>query len=264
MVFLIVWFVTILVFFSLSSGKRPDYILPLYPAASLMVGQLWFSLIKQRTSSSWRQYLRVLSLGYFVLNFALAASLALLLGRSELIRTVGRFFPDSPQTLELMYAAMIRSTPLFLLVAALLAGSSVLGGVLALRRHLKAVFMALLVTSMLYLLLYFQFISEDAGSLSGYQKKDFCSRAAVQIQSGGNLRFCNVAGSLLFYLKRNVPFLRPNEVLPFLKQARNPYIIISERAYQNLRLEGNLRTVVLERSEFIISDETRYLLISRR
>lgn len=39
--FLIVWFATVFLFFTLSKGKKDNYILPLYPAASLMVGSLW-------------------------------------------------------------------------------------------------------------------------------------------------------------------------------------------------------------------------------
>jgi 4-amino-4-deoxy-L-arabinose transferase-like glycosyltransferase len=39
--FLFVWFVVIFVFFSFSKGKRAIYLLPLYPAASLMVGRFW-------------------------------------------------------------------------------------------------------------------------------------------------------------------------------------------------------------------------------
>jgi len=39
--FLLVWFAVIFVFFSFSKGKRALYLLPLYPAASLMVGRFW-------------------------------------------------------------------------------------------------------------------------------------------------------------------------------------------------------------------------------
>ena len=38
--FLVTWIVAILVFFSLSTGKRGVYIIPLYPAASILVGRL--------------------------------------------------------------------------------------------------------------------------------------------------------------------------------------------------------------------------------
>ncbi len=39
--FLFVWFAVIFLFFSISKGKRGLYLLPLYPAASLMVGKFW-------------------------------------------------------------------------------------------------------------------------------------------------------------------------------------------------------------------------------
>jgi 4-amino-4-deoxy-L-arabinose transferase-like glycosyltransferase len=43
--FLMVWFVFIFLFFTLSKGKRGHYFLPLFPAASLMIGKLWEDLI---------------------------------------------------------------------------------------------------------------------------------------------------------------------------------------------------------------------------
>jgi 4-amino-4-deoxy-L-arabinose transferase-like glycosyltransferase len=46
--FLFVWFVVILLFFSVSKGKRPLYLLPLYPATSLMIGKLWDDFISVR------------------------------------------------------------------------------------------------------------------------------------------------------------------------------------------------------------------------
>ncbi len=39
--FLLVWFVSLFLFFSFSKGKRTLYLLPLYPAASVMVGNFW-------------------------------------------------------------------------------------------------------------------------------------------------------------------------------------------------------------------------------
>jgi 4-amino-4-deoxy-L-arabinose transferase-like glycosyltransferase len=39
--FLLTWFVIIFIFFSLSKGKRGLYLLPLYPAGSIMIGKLW-------------------------------------------------------------------------------------------------------------------------------------------------------------------------------------------------------------------------------
>ena len=44
--FVFVWFVFIFVFFTFSTGKKDNYLLPLYPAAALMVGRLWDSGIQ--------------------------------------------------------------------------------------------------------------------------------------------------------------------------------------------------------------------------
>jgi 4-amino-4-deoxy-L-arabinose transferase-like glycosyltransferase len=41
--FLFIWFIFIFLFFTLSKGKKDNYILPLYPAAAMMVGVLWDS-----------------------------------------------------------------------------------------------------------------------------------------------------------------------------------------------------------------------------
>jgi 4-amino-4-deoxy-L-arabinose transferase-like glycosyltransferase len=49
LLFLLVWFVVIFLFFSLSKGKRELYLLPLYPAASLAIGGLWDDFISGRT-----------------------------------------------------------------------------------------------------------------------------------------------------------------------------------------------------------------------
>ena len=37
--FLVVWFSTVFVFFSLSGSKLPSYILPMFPAAALLIGR---------------------------------------------------------------------------------------------------------------------------------------------------------------------------------------------------------------------------------
>jgi 4-amino-4-deoxy-L-arabinose transferase-like glycosyltransferase len=43
--FLFIWFAVIFLFFSMSKGKRALYLLPLFPAAAILVGKLWHDLI---------------------------------------------------------------------------------------------------------------------------------------------------------------------------------------------------------------------------
>jgi 4-amino-4-deoxy-L-arabinose transferase-like glycosyltransferase len=54
--FFFVWFVVIFLFFSISKGKRELYVLPLYPAASVMVGKLlddFLSKVTGRLNEKW-------------------------------------------------------------------------------------------------------------------------------------------------------------------------------------------------------------------
>jgi 4-amino-4-deoxy-L-arabinose transferase-like glycosyltransferase len=43
-----IWFIFVFLFFTLSRGKKDNYILPLYPAVAMMVGVLWDSQIRLR------------------------------------------------------------------------------------------------------------------------------------------------------------------------------------------------------------------------
>jgi 4-amino-4-deoxy-L-arabinose transferase-like glycosyltransferase len=49
----VAWFVTGFVFFSLSSSKRGAYLLPIYPAAALLVGWLWDRALAAARPSRW-------------------------------------------------------------------------------------------------------------------------------------------------------------------------------------------------------------------
>ena len=50
--YLLLWFFIGLVFFSLASGKRSNYLLPLYPAAALLLGVWWEELIEGTITSA--------------------------------------------------------------------------------------------------------------------------------------------------------------------------------------------------------------------
>ncbi|HEY5986338.1 MAG TPA: hypothetical protein VIV12_08185, partial [Streptosporangiaceae bacterium] len=47
------WFVAGFIFFSFSSGKRGAYLLPLYPAAALMVGWIWERMLARGGGARW-------------------------------------------------------------------------------------------------------------------------------------------------------------------------------------------------------------------
>ena len=73
--YLLVWFLTVLLFFSLARGKRGIYILPLYPAAALIFGAWWQKLEKGEGTSLWLIRL----VGYSIAGCCLLASGILLM-----------------------------------------------------------------------------------------------------------------------------------------------------------------------------------------
>ena len=71
------WFVAGFVFFSLSPGKRTAYLLPLYPAAALLVGWMWALAIGEDRRSPWLAVPVALLAGAAALFAGVAAGLAM-------------------------------------------------------------------------------------------------------------------------------------------------------------------------------------------
>ena len=69
--FLLIWFVVIFVFFSFSKGKRAIYLLPLYPAASLLVGRFWDDYLSGSGRFSVRETWITLPVYLFIILFFL-------------------------------------------------------------------------------------------------------------------------------------------------------------------------------------------------
>jgi len=264
LLFSIIWFLTIMTFFSISKGRRSDYILPLYPAAALIVGKFWSALVSRDKPGGWKAHLRVLSLSYLILNFCMIASLIVLLTRQDLTQLIARILPASSEAIELLCHSMNTHANLFLLAALSLAVVSIVGATLALRGSLKNLFVILLVAAGINLFLYFEFLSPEAERGSGEQKKAFCSSAVRQINSVDNLQFCNVESSILFYMGKNVRPLNHDEVLEFFHGANYPYLITTESDFVTLRERADFEFVLLEESQYLVREKTKYVLISKR
>ncbi len=69
--FLLIWFAAIFLFFSFSKGKRAIYLLPLYPAASLMVGRFWDGYLLSSGRCSVREIWATLPVYLFIFLFFL-------------------------------------------------------------------------------------------------------------------------------------------------------------------------------------------------
>jgi 4-amino-4-deoxy-L-arabinose transferase-like glycosyltransferase len=73
--FLFTWFALIFVFFSLSKGKRPIYLLPLYPAVSIMAGKLWDDFMSVRMERFRNEWISIPLYGF--IGIALVAGAAI-------------------------------------------------------------------------------------------------------------------------------------------------------------------------------------------
>ncbi len=73
--FLLLWFIVMFLFFSSSKTKRDLYLLPLYPAASLMIGRLWGDLSLNRLEHFRRGWVSFPLHGFAVLACVLGVTI---------------------------------------------------------------------------------------------------------------------------------------------------------------------------------------------
>jgi len=73
--FLLIWFFLSFLFFSFSATKRGKYLLPLFPASSLMVGKLWGDLVSNQMGRLRRYWVDLPLYGFAGLAMAVAAVL---------------------------------------------------------------------------------------------------------------------------------------------------------------------------------------------
>jgi len=266
LLFPVAWFFVTLAFFSLSRGKRADYIVPLYPAASLIVAQLWTYALKRETATCWTSSLRVLSCTYLFACSVAVAGLSAFSLAPRLADTIKRVAPGSSQDAELLYNALTRHMGIFLTAAFLIIAVSG-GGVLLERRKqgLTALFVATLVVAGLSISLYFHLLSEEAVTLDGRHKKTFCTEAARIVGTTGNVAFCGIKNSISFYMDRNTRYLTDAEVIEFFRTTDNPYAVTTETDYRSMREHPDFEFIVLERSQRSVKrNGGRFVLLGRK
>lgn len=100
--YLLVWFATVFLFFSLARGKRNIYILPLYPAVALLFGAWWREWSREKTDRLWLAR----GVGYLAAAFCLIVPAVFLIRLSgwsifEAMPASGRAFKHTDLSLVL-------------------------------------------------------------------------------------------------------------------------------------------------------------------
>ncbi len=224
-VFPAVWFVVILFFFSIVSGKRDIYVLPLYPAASLIIAWFLNEFIEQFRDIRFRKtgYIPC----YFISGLAIFSGFLLPLG-------VYKFLPEH-----------IRLTiPFVLLLFA--------GGVIMLRfikhaRILPFLFTLILLVFSLFTLSTLQVIP----LLNQYKSaKEICDKANAAMKPGDQLAMYNfLRDSYLFYTNRNrLPVIKDSEALKkYMHSNERVFLFIRDKDFKKVSESQDIPIFVIAR-----------------
>ena len=218
LVFLLIWFGCILLFFSTAGSKLATYILPLYPAASILVGVIWYDLINLSSRELRRGF--IFSFLPLVITFPLAWVYIWLYPPTQLLTDAG-----------------IDLTRLYYLAFWTAVCVAVSFSMLLMQKH--KTFFATIVgmvssTALLFLLLMVPSINPYRST-----KEVACKFDAMQPQSENLVFFAKALDSALFYSNRGVLVLNnPQQLKAYLMSKKKVYCILKS---DDLELIENLK-----------------------
>lgn len=218
MVFLLIWFGCIFLFFSTARSKLATYILPLYPAASILVGLLWYDLINLSSRELRRGF--IFSFLPLVITFPLAWVYIWIYPPTQLLT-------DSGIDLDRLYYFA------FWMVVGVIVSFSML-----LMQKDKTFFATIVgmvsSTALLFLLLMVPSINPYRST-----KELACKFDAMQPQPENLVFFDKPLDSALFYSNRVVLVLNnPQQLKEYLMSKKNVYCILKS---DDLELIENLK-----------------------
>jgi 4-amino-4-deoxy-L-arabinose transferase-like glycosyltransferase len=238
--FLFIWFLFILFFLTLSKGKKDNYILPLYPAAAILVSALW----DDPSPQEWER--RGLIGGLLGLPF-LSFILFFL------------FLSGLPQK---RYPALIPYHPLGVTLLSLLLIGSFCSLVLYLKKLPRGSFMGLVIT---FAVIHLHIAYPLPRILNPqWSMKPFAERILKRMEAGGELKTCFFQSSGLVYYTRKSSIEIIRSESQFWEVFRSPkqfFFVIKVRDFKRLKEEEKMKISPIEQTRAGGRD---LLLISNR
>jgi 4-amino-4-deoxy-L-arabinose transferase-like glycosyltransferase len=236
--FLSVWFSFLFLFFTLSIGKKDNYLLPLYPAAAMMVGSLWDLGIQSGHGK--RGFLP----GLFLLTCLFLAGIILLL-----FEIPQKFFSD---------VTAYRSLG-FLVLAYLLVGS-VLSLIFFIKKRRRASFASLAVAFAFFYL----HISYSIPPKFNSQRstKAFSERILKRMETADELKTCSLESNGLIYYTKKVyieNIQTKDRFLEILNSPQRVYIVTYQDVFDILQRETGVEIRPIDRAKV---GHWNYVLIS--
>lgn len=238
--FALVWFLAVFLIFSISAGKRPDYILPLYPAAALLAALTWRGLFSSDESGRRPVGISYLFLAVTVL-IALASAAGALFSYMNWTEPYLAFFGRMmrPKELLLLSSAMAGAAEYALW---LFVGFAVLAGLvitpLFLSSRGKAIGMATASLGLVIIILnlnihYFVPRFDKAASPKAFYRRVASLAPLDKLKVSGFPYF-----GLYFYAGSCLEELSPSQARAYLAEPREGYIATTGGKERERDLEG--------------------------
>jgi 4-amino-4-deoxy-L-arabinose transferase-like glycosyltransferase len=243
--FPLLWFAAMLLFFSIGSGKRSDYLLPVLPAAALLVGALWAEAVRDPKNAGVRRALLAShALPALLAVIALVAMPVLLAvpadrfppswsrqGHPDATLDVFREISEKPWNLGIagLSLVLIGLTPLVFVwrgrpIPAL--GSVVFGFVAAV------------------LLATFSVMPEIERRIS---LRPFSDEIDRQVGTDSHLwSYQAFEYQLIYYLRRRVPSMSDDAFKDFVAGAEPGYCVVTRRTYRDVSRLGEAPQILAE------------------
>ena len=239
LIFALIWFGVIFIFFSVATSKLGTYILPLFPAASLLVGALWYDLLHNSDAGLHKgvcfSYLPFAALMPFVLVYLLL------------------FPPDALAT-----DAGLKLSLVYFLTAWVL-GWVVLSSVLVIKKKYHAFIGSVAATVTTLFVLVLIYVVPLLGPLvSG---KELALKLDKLMAPGENIRFyLKARASFLFYTNRSVELLKnPRQLNKYMRSPQTVYCVLKHDDWEDVAsLHDAMQVVAQVGDKLIVTNRKNY------
>ncbi|MEQ8170471.1 MAG: glycosyltransferase family 39 protein [Candidatus Eremiobacterota bacterium] len=234
--FIFIWVFTVFIFFSVSAPKRIRYIMPMFPALSLIAGYLWNKYFSEDSIKKYMKLSALLSLPLGMLIF-----LAIFYAKMKFPEDYGRLCNLCvPPLIMLASAIVIPSLMIFL-------------------NHKKTTFMAFIILTFCS----YSFLVWSSGEYFNQVKpvKSLSLIINKEIEKGDRIgSFVNLHPSLIFYTDHKVEYLLTREELAKFFVSKDHVFCVAETADLQVKEFRDFYKVPV----FILKEQAGFLLLSNR
>jgi 4-amino-4-deoxy-L-arabinose transferase-like glycosyltransferase len=265
LLFLGLWAATVFVFFSVSAGKRPPYILPLYPPVALLIA-VW--LRDQTVGGRWKpRYFKFVAVFAALTGAVLAGGLMIYSTGIDTVSMLLSFGASTQQNIDAEVLNLLSTlgdlgwpVPVSF-AAAMLLWFSVARSLY--RCRIDSAVIQMVLVSALAVAFVRSLILPNLAKMESY--KEFVQSATASVPGGQSLIVFPRGidpSPIIFYSQRNVEIL-PDDIAVLQKKLTSTEFVIVEEDVWNSQIRGDSQRPVLDRSRGAGPDGDARLVLVR-